>query len=100
MTSSVTADEKAAILAHYTAQAAEANTYRPTAVPVLPPFYPYNHPEAPEEDDTASGLRMLIDDVQAMLGRAERCIDGGDYDAAIDMLHSAGRDLAGACHEA
>jgi hypothetical protein len=58
------------------------------------------HPSDPrtaDESDTASGLRYMISEAEAMLGRAERALDRGDINAAIDIMKSAGADLAGAC---
>ena len=68
---------------------------------VLDSYGPHlGHPSDPrtaDESDTASGLRYMISEAEAMLGRAERALDRGDINAAIDIMKSAGADLAGAC---
>lgn len=118
MIGAVSAAEKAAIISHLTVQVANLDpvpTVRSSST--LSGMFPSvkvgpgdestwgpctghpNDPRTVEEDDTIAGLRMLIEDVQTQLGRAERAIAAGDLDWAIDVLHSAGRDLAGACHE-
>jgi hypothetical protein len=53
----------------------------------------YDAMSEPEMSDDESGLRYLIEAAEALIGRAERCLDTGDIAAAIDLLQSAGKEL-------
>jgi hypothetical protein len=86
MNAATTAAEKAAILAHYRAQA-DAALYGPAL------GHPMD-PRTPDDDDTISGLRWMIEDAEHTLGRAARALDKGDVDAAIALLKSAAGDLS------
>lgn len=52
-------------------------------------------PEPDETDDIVSELLCIIREHEEQLGRAERALDGGDIDAARDILIDSGRELAG-----
>jgi hypothetical protein len=56
------------------------------------------HPNDPrtEVSDDEAGLRYLIEHAQELIGRAERALDAGEIQIAIDYLNSAGSDLSGA----
>jgi DNA-binding MurR/RpiR family transcriptional regulator len=54
----------------------------------------YVDPEAPEPSDTETGLRYCIEDAQAAIGHAERALDKGDFQQAIDYLQSASKTLS------
>ena len=51
------------------------------------------NPEAPEMDDTEVGLVYLLGEAEIAIGKAERAIREGDYQAAIDHMRSAGATL-------
>ena len=56
-------------------------------------------PEPEGESEEAHGLRCAMDDAQALIGRAERALNGGDIDAATDLLKEAGVRLAAEVEE-
>lgn len=88
--SGMSSADKAAALAHYRAIADEATWGQCVGHP--------NDPRTAEPDDTTAGLLYMIEEAENMLGRASRALAGGDIDAAIDIMKSAGNDLAGACY--
>jgi hypothetical protein len=88
----VSAAEKSAILAHYTAQAADAALMGPAL----------GHPADPRTSpsETASSLRYVIDDALEALYRASDALDKAETPEAtqrvIDKLHGIGGDLGNA----
>lgn len=91
MNAAVTPAEKAAILAHYRAQA-DAALYGPALGHPMDPRTP--------DDDTASSLRYIMEDALQAIYRNLDALDAVQSPEAmqrvIDKCHSIGRDLAGA----
>ena len=51
-------------------------------------------PEPTELDDLREEALELIKDCEKLIGRAQRAMSDGNFDAARDLLIEAGRDLA------
>ncbi len=90
MSAATTAAEKAAILAHYTAQAAlasDACLYGPALGHPL-------DPRTPDTDDLTLDVMCAIDHMTEEAGRAERAMKKGDLLAAVDILRAAAAHVA------
>ena len=83
MNAAVSTAEKAAILAHYTAQAADAALMGPAL----------GHPADPRTSpsETASSLRFIIDDALEALYRASDALDKADRDENLELPASVSR---------
>lgn len=56
-------------------------------------------PELPDDDDPGTQLLDAIGVCEALIGRAERAINSGDFAAARDLLIEAAGDLAATAQE-
>ena len=80
-----TLDERMALRQLTTLRAAQS-TYDSAAEPLMPE-------STAELAEWAEKLTYLANDILATIGRAERCINDGNDDAARDLLTTAARAL-------